>query len=133
MNNSDKTENTEGQIPESFVFGGFKYVKEDTLPALAIRVDGLQYCIVRCRDAGVHAGYVASRNGREVKILKSRRLWRWHGRTLSGLALEGTTNKDLCKYAPEIPEIEVLDACEIIPCTEAGKRSIQEMKEWVNE
>jgi len=93
----------------------------------------MRYCIIRCRDAGVHAGYVAHHSGREVTLLKSRRLWKWHGKTLSGLAQEGTTNADECKYANEIPEIMVLDACEIIPCSEAGKASIGMIPDWENE
>lgn len=107
---------------------GINYVREE----LASPVDGLRYCIIRCTGAGVHAGYVESRNGTEVTLLKSRRLWRWHGRTLSGLAIEGTTKKEHCKYAPEVPEITLLGCCEIIPCSESGKKSIVEMGEWVN-
>jgi hypothetical protein len=109
---------------ERITINGIEYQRAST--------EGFRYCIVRCRDAGVHAGYVAERNGREVKLLKSRRLWRWHGRTLSGLAIEGTTDIGACKYAPEVPEIEVLDACEIIPCTEAGQKSIEQVPEWTN-
>jgi hypothetical protein len=120
--------------PETITIDNVKYVREDSTQSLAKpSVNGEKYCIVRCKDAGVHAGYVMEHDGREVNLALSRRLWRWHGRTLSGLAIEGTTDASKCKYAPEVPEIVLLDACEIIPCTTKGKESIQKMKEWKNE
>lgn len=120
--------------PETITIDEVKYIREDSVKSLAEpSVNGEKYCIIRCRNAGVHAGYVTERGGQEVTLALSRRLWQWHGRTLSGLAIEGTTDEDHCKYAPEVPEITLLDACEIIPCTKKGKKSIQEMEEWTNE
>lgn len=120
--------------PETITIDSVRYVREDAVRNLAPSVDGLRYCIVRCRDAGVHAGFVKSHSGREVTLLKSRRLWRWWGKTLSGLATEGSFKPNDCKYANEIPEITVLDACEIIPCTEQGMRSIrEEVGPWSND
>jgi len=34
-----------------------------------------QYVLVRCRDAGVHAGSLAGHEGRECVLLESRHLW----------------------------------------------------------
>ena len=96
-------------------------------------MDGKRYVIVRGNASGVHAGWMKEHDGSCVTLMTTRRLWRWHGRTLSGLALEGTTDDSYCKYSPEIPEITILDACEIIPCTEAGRLSIQNMEDWENE
>ena len=111
-----------------------KYVRADSIQSLAEPVDGMRYCIARCHDAGVHAGFVKEQVGREVVLLHTRRLWRWHGRTLSGLALEGTDNAEQCKFAPEIPEIKVLDACEVIPCTDQAIQSLRYgVKEWTND
>ena len=120
--------------PKTIKIDNVEYVRKDDLARLADPVDGLRYCIVRCSAAGVHAGFVKERNGQEVTLLRSRRLWRWWGKTLSGLATEGSFAPEKCKYANEIPEITVLDACEIIPCSDAGMRSIREdVGEWVNE
>ena len=118
--------------PEQIMINGVEYVRKDSVQTLAEPVDGMRYCIVRCRDAGVHAGFVKNHSGREVTLLNSRRLWKWHGKTLSGLATEGTTSAKDCKYANEIPEITVLDACEIIPCTEKGRNEIRNLREWTN-
>lgn len=39
----------------------------------------LDYVIIRTYSAGVHAGYLESRNGKEVTLKNSRRLWYWDG------------------------------------------------------
>ena len=67
---------------ETIVLNGVEYVKkEDAMAnvANATSTDGLEYCIIRTCSAGVHAGYVESRNGEEVVLRYSRRLWRWAG------------------------------------------------------
>lgn len=38
-----------------------------------------QYYIVRCDRAGVFAGHIKSREGREVVLTDVRRLWYWDG------------------------------------------------------
>lgn len=96
--------------------------------------NGMKYCIIRGHYAGCHAGFVKERNGDEVTLVKTRRLWRWWGKTLSGLALEGTFAPEKCKFSDEIPENIILGVCEIIPCTEAAMKSIREsVGPWVNE
>ena len=117
---------------KTIMIDGEEYVRKSDM-SLADHVYGLRYCIVRCHDAGVHAGYVAEHEGRQVKLLKSRRLWRWYGKTLSGLAIEGTFAPEKCKFANEIPEITVLDACEIIPCTQVAIDSLRGVRDWENE
>ena len=110
---------------------GETYIKQGA--GIAEKVGGLEYVIVRCRDAGVHSGYLKWEKDNTVTLIESRRLWRWHGKTLSGLAMEGTTNKEKCKYADTLPEIRLNGWCEIIPCSEEGKTSIITMKAWKNE
>ena len=90
-----------------------------------------KYCIVRCDRAGVFAGNIESREGREVIIKNCRRLWYWDGAcSLSQLALEGTKKPNNCKFSVTVDEIEVLDAIEIIPCTAEAENSIKEVKIW---
>lgn len=85
------------------------------------------YVIVRCSAAGVHAGYLVSHSGQEVKLRESRRLWYWRvpmgaPAFLSGVATHGITaeSKVGCPVT-----ITVLDACEIIECTDAAQCSIE--------
>lgn len=77
--------------------------------------------IVRCRDAGVHFGYLRCYEGRKVELTKTRRMWRWWASkqmTLSAVAEFGLNeNKDL-RIQNELSEIILLEACEIIPCSQ---------------
>lgn len=84
-----------------------------------------EYVIVRCRDAGVHSGYLEEYQGREVTLSNTRRLWYWKclkEHSLSSIAAHGAHEDS--KFATELSKITVLDACEIIPCTEESRISI---------
>lgn len=90
-----------------------------------------KYCIVRTYSAGVFAGNVESREGKEVIIKNARRLWYWDGAcSLSELALTGTKRPDRCKFTVTVDEIEVIEAIEIIPCTEEAEISIKGVNVW---
>lgn len=94
-------------------------------------LDGMEYCIVRTYSAGVFAGYVEKREGKEVTIRKVRRIWYWDGaNSLSQLAVDGTLKPENCKFACEVDTIIVTEAIEIIPCTEKARKSIMEVEEW---
>ena len=50
----------------------------------------LKPVIVRTYSAGAHFGYLVKRDGKEVTLERSRRLWRWFGAwTLSEIATSG--------------------------------------------
>lgn len=90
-----------------------------------------QYVIVRCSDAGVHAGVLESCTESGVATLtNARRLWYWvcaKGHSLSGVALHGIT--DQSKIAGQIESMQVLGVCEIIPCTPESETSIRNAEE----
>lgn len=89
------------------------------------------YYIVRCNRAGVFAGEIDSREGQEVKMKNARRLWYWNGAcSLSELAKSGTKEPEDCKFTVTIDEIELLEAIEIIKCTEEAEKSIKGVREW---
>ena len=90
-----------------------------------------QKFIVRCDRAGVFYGEIEERNGREIKMRNVRNLWYWDGAaTLLQLAAEGTTSSDNCKFTMTVDSLEVLDAIEVIPCTDRAIESIEAVKEW---
>jgi len=90
-----------------------------------------KYVIVRCRDAGVHAGVLESHEGREAVLLESRRLWYWKPadgkKFLSGVAIAGLHGDS--KIGAVLPRLHLTETCEIIQCTETAEKSIREMKE----
>lgn len=86
-----------------------------------------KYCIARCYSAGVHAGEVILVDGDSVILKNSRRLWNWKaadGVALSGVAQHGVEKG--CKIDTENPIIYLTGVCELIPCTDESKESINE-------
>lgn len=85
-----------------------------------------RYVIVRCRDAGVHAGVLKSRDGRECELGDSRRLWYWKPANkaafLSGVATEGLHGDSKVGAAVDLL---LTEDCEIIACSEAAEASIR--------
>lgn len=87
--------------------------------------------IVRGDRSGVFFGTLAERNGREVKLTNCRRLWYWDGAASNfQLATEGVTAPMNCKFTVRVSEIEILDAIEVILCTEKAIESIENVIEW---
>lgn len=90
-----------------------------------------KYYIVRGDRSGVFAGNIKERNGQEVTMANVRRLWYWEGAcSISQLALDGTANPTNCKFTVTVDEITILDAIEIIPCTNKAEKSIRGVAEW---
>ena len=91
----------------------------------------MKYVIVRTYSAGVFAGELESRKGREVVLRNARRIWRWAGAaSLSQLAMEGTKDPVNCKFPMEVDRVELLDAIEILDVTSEARRSITEVEVW---
>lgn len=87
--------------------------------------------IVRGDRSGVFFGTLADRNGREVKLEKCRRLWYWDGAaSISQLATDGTMKPNQCKFTVTVDEIVILDAIEIIVCSDNASKKIEGVREW---
>lgn len=90
-----------------------------------------KYVIVRTYSAGVFAGYLESRKGREVVMSKARRLWYWTGAaSLSQMAMEGTSSPDTCKFPCEVDRVELLEVIEILDTTKKAQDSIKNVPIW---
>ena len=110
---------------------GITYIPKDEATTMKVSTDDLRYCIIRTYSAGIHAGFVKERNGKEVTLLQARRLWQWAGAfTLSEIALNGVGKPDECKFAVTVPEITLTEAIEIIPCTDKAYNSITEVDDY---
>ena len=87
--------------------------------------------IIRGAHSGVFFGEVIAQNGREVEIRNCRRLWYWDGAaSLSQIANEGVKKPENCKFTVTVARIKVLDAIEILTCTEAAVENIGGVREW---
>lgn len=91
--------------------------------------------IIRANRAGVFFGTLKEKKetpaGVEVVLENSRRLWRWSGAaSLSQLATEGVKNPSDCKFTVTVPEHNIMQVIEIIPCTEEAIKNIESVKVW---
>lgn len=87
--------------------------------------------IVRGDRSGVFYGTLADRNGKEVELLKCRRIWYWDGAaSISQLAAEGVKEPKNCKFTMTVESIVITDCIEIIPCTDIAIECIEGVPVW---
>lgn len=87
--------------------------------------------IVRCDRAGVFYGEIVSRNGREVEMKDVRNIWYWDGAaTVMQLAAEGVSKPNTCKFSVPVESLVLLEAVQIIPCTDKAVESLDSVKPW---
>jgi len=119
--------------PEVISIDGVNYVREGA-NKLAEDLDGMTYCVVRTYSAGVHIGYVkefGTKQPQYAKLLKSRRLHQWtKAASLSQVAMDGVDASG-SRIAMELPEIELTDVIEVIPCSEKAAEFFKGAKAWV--
>jgi hypothetical protein len=100
-----------------------------------IDVTGLDYVCIRTYSAGVHFGYLKSKQSArdgyyEVTLLKSRRLWSWAGaNSLTDLVMKGSSKPNECKFTIEVNEIDLM-AIEIIKVPTEGKDALDKIPFW---
>jgi hypothetical protein len=86
-----------------------------------------KYVIVRCRDAGVHAGVLESTDGRACILTEARRLWYWKvkgsGDFLNAIALAGVHPDS--KLSAPVERINLTENCEILQCSDEAERVIR--------
>ena len=87
--------------------------------------------IVRCDRAGVFYGEIVSRNGQEVEMKDVRNIWYWVGAaTVMQLAAEGVSKPNTCKFSVPVESLVLLEAIQIIPCTDKAVESLDAVKPW---
>lgn len=90
-----------------------------------------KFYIVRGDHSGVFFGQIAERTGKEVKLSNARCLWYWDGAaSVIQLAAEGVTKPGNCKFTMTVPELEITDAIELIPCTDKAVACIKGVPAW---
>ena len=110
------------------------YIEKSTIKTnnkTATTLKGKKYVIVRTYSAGVFAGYLDKRIGKEAIMLNARRIWYWEGaNSLSQLAIDGTTKPDKCKFPEEVSKIELTEVIEILDVTEKARLNIKSVPIW---
>lgn len=87
--------------------------------------------LVRCDRSGVFYGEIEKHEGQEITMHNVRCIWYWNGAaSLLQMAKEGVKAPVDCKFTVYVDELTVLDAIEILPCTDAAVASIEGVREW---
>lgn len=89
--------------------------------------------IIRTNRAGVFFGTLSEFDAvnRIAEIKGCRRLWYWSGAaSLSQLANEGVKNSSDCKFTVIVPQMQVMEVIEIIPCSEEAISNIEDVQVW---
>ena len=116
---------------KEIIVNGVTYITKESQSKEAQKLDGMKYVIVRTYSAGVFAGYLEKREGKEVVLRNARRLWYWSGAaSLSQLAMEGTKKPKECKFPIAVDRIELTETIEILDVTEIAKNSIESVSIW---
>lgn len=92
------------------------------------------YVIVRCTQAGVHAGFLEKQTKDHLILRDARRIWYWNGAaSISEIAVYGLNpNKTGSKIAAVVPttQLRQSDICEVNACTATGEASVRGAAEW---
>lgn len=87
-----------------------------------------KFVIIRSENSGVHTGTLSAVDGSSVELSDSRRIWRWDGaNTLSELSLRGA-KLEYTRISEPVPEIVILGAIEIIPCSDAARENLTQSR-----
>lgn len=118
--------------PKTIKIDEVEYVRLDD--NLSEPVNGMQYCVIRTYSAGVHIGYVkefGEKHPQSAILINSRRLHGWSNAcSLSQVAMDGVDPSESSRIAMEVPEIELTDAIERIPCSVKAERFFKEVEPW---
>ena len=118
---------------QTIIINNVEYVRADSISSKppAERIDGMPYVIIRTYSAGVFAGYLKSRQGKEVTLVRARRLWYWKGAaSLSQLAMEGVKDPSACKFPCEVSQIELTETIEVLSVTKQAQTCIEGVSIW---
>ena len=110
---------------------GQEYVLASTVKGARESIANKKYVIVRTHSAGVFAGHLKSRNGKEVILQDARRLWYWEGASsISQMAMEGTSKPEKCKFPVIVDEVILTEAIEILAVTDKARKNIAGVPVW---
>lgn len=101
------------------------------MKAIEKYIENGQKVIVRTEKAGVFYGTITEIEGQTVEIAKCRRIWYWDGAaSLSELSQTGPKKPGNCKFSVTVNSMVVMGVKELLPCTDAAIKVIEEVPEW---
>ena len=90
-----------------------------------------EFVIVRTYSAGVFAGTLEKRVGKEAVLSNARRIWYWVGAaSLSQLAVDGTSKPSECKFPVAVRKVVLTEVIEVLSVTSKARASIESVPIW---
>jgi hypothetical protein len=109
--------------------GGVIFTRAD-LQKNAPMLNKMPFVLIRGYGSGVQYGYLKSRNGCEVVLVNSRRIWNWNKATETNqIACEGIDPAN-SKVTMVTPEKTIMDCIECILITEQGAKNLINQPVW---
>lgn len=94
-------------------------------------LNGLPCVLIRTFSAGVHFGYLKRRDGKEVELVNSRRVYYWSGAcSLSQMAVDGVAKPNDCKFSVVVASIVLTEAIEILSLSAKAQANLFAVPEW---
>ena len=89
------------------------------------------HVIVRGDRSGVFFGRLASQDGQTVELTECRHVWYWSGAANTAeMALTGVSKPNDCKIVAPVGRIRILDAIEVLFCTDEAVVSLTAVPAW---
>jgi hypothetical protein len=90
-----------------------------------------KFVVVRTYSAGVHAGILVCKKGKEVRLVDSYRIWSWTQAETNTGSLSAVSQHGVgpgSKIGNAVSVIELTEAVEVIECSERATASIRNGK-----
>ena len=115
---------------EELVIEGITYVPKGSEQVFAEKVDNMPFVLIRGYGSGVQFGYLKSRNGCEVELINSRRIWNWNGATETNQIDVSGIDNGASKVTVVVPHKIVTDAIEIMTLTKQAADNLSKTTIW---
>jgi len=115
---------------EEIVIDGKTYVPKGSEQQFAEKVDNMPFVLIRGYGSGVQFGYLKNRNGCEVELINSRRIWSWNGATETNqIDVYGIDNGS-SKVTVVVPHKIITDAIEVMTLTKQAADNLSNTSIW---
>lgn len=115
---------------EEIVIEGKTYVPKGSEQQFAEKVDNMPFVLIRGYGSGVQFGYLKSRNGCEVELINSRRIWSWNGATETNQIDVSGIDNGSSKVTVSVPHKIITDAIEIMTLTKQAANNLSNTSIW---
>jgi hypothetical protein len=115
---------------DEIVIKGITYVPKESAQTFAENVDNMPFVLVRGYGSGVQFGYMKKREGCEIELINSRRIWSWNGATETNQIDVSGIDNGSSKVTVVVPHKIVTDAIEIMTLTKQAADNLKKCSIW---